>query len=380
MISRRAYLGASLLATGSVVSLLLSERNRSLQPAGSSRLGTLQFLGEGQLPLETALGAELDGRLFTNLSLICSADMITPAESFYIRTKVSHQLPSPERWRIQLGTKGLASIAIRRLRDRAKPMGMVLMECAGNARSASFGMISVAKWRGVSLLALLREVDMVRPPCRIRIVGFDTYDGASRSSIPGASWVFSFDELRLAGAFLATEMNAEPLNPDHGAPVRLVVPGWYGCCCIKWVTQIHLVEDAVEATSKMREYASRTHQTQAHNLAREYRPAYIDLAAMPVRVEKWRTPQRIRYLVSGIAWGGPHPIPNLQIRFPPEEEFADIRTISQPFSSSWGFWTHWWEPRSKGVYDIQLRAVDTTLLTRRLDTDYYTRSIEIEDL
>ena len=67
-----------------------------------------------------------------------------------------------------------------------------------------------------------------------------TTASASGRSIPGASWVFPLDTLDKLGAFLAVRMNGEPLPLDHGAPVRLVVPGWYGCAWIKWVNEIRL--------------------------------------------------------------------------------------------------------------------------------------------
>ena len=63
----------------------------------------------------------------------------------------------------------------------------------------------------------------------------------------GASWIFTRDQLD--GALLAIRMNGAPLTRDHGAPVRLIVPGWYGCCCIKWVDRIELVPDAAPATT-----------------------------------------------------------------------------------------------------------------------------------
>ena len=143
-----------------------------------------------------------------------------------------------------------------------------------------------------------------------------------QTSVPGASWIFSRDDLQRA--LLALRMNGAPLPRDHGFPVRLIVPGWYGCACIKWVNRIELVPDDAPATSQMREFASRTHQpfdasrragspTAAgpgppQALARDYLPAVIDTAAMPVRVEKWVASGHVFYRIVGITWG---------IRFPP---------------------------------------------------------------
>ena len=106
-------------------------------------------------------------------------------------------------------------------------------------------------------------------------------------------------------ALLAVRMNGAPLPRDHGFPVRLVVPGWYGCACIKWVNRIELVPDEAPATSQMHEFAARTHQpfdrlkAGTEVVARDFVPAVIDTAAMPVRVEKWAIDGRLAYRVVG---------------------------------------------------------------------------------
>ena len=103
-------------------------------------------------------------------------------------------------------------------------------------------------------------------------------------------------------------MNRKPLTKDHGAPIRLIVPGWYGCACIKWVNKITLVDETAEATSQMQEFAVRTGQQGVPKLPRDYKPATIDQAAMPTRIEKWLVNDRIDYRVNGILWGGSRPV------------------------------------------------------------------------
>jgi DMSO/TMAO reductase YedYZ molybdopterin-dependent catalytic subunit len=92
---------------------------------------------------------------------------------------------------------------------------------------------------------------------RVLVAGFDDHSQPSQASVAGASWIFTFEQLTRAGAFLATHMNGAPLALDHGAPVRLFVPGWYGCACIKWVNEIRLVGENEPATSQMQEFAAR---------------------------------------------------------------------------------------------------------------------------
>jgi DMSO/TMAO reductase YedYZ molybdopterin-dependent catalytic subunit len=185
------------------------------------------------------------------------------------------------------------------------------------------------------------------------------------------------EQLAASGAFLATKMNGAPLPKDHGCPVRLIVPGWYGCTCIKWVDEICFVDDAAEATSQMKEFATRTHQNGVPKLASEYKPATIDQAAMPIRVEQWNVDGTTKYNVVGVMWGGHKPTRDLQIRFLPDEAFVPVTTYHQASNATWTLWSQKWTPRSAGVYQIQLKIADATIPTRRLDEGYYVRAINI---
>ena len=308
-------------------------------------MGAAAFVGESERPLEQAFNSGLDGRLYTDLSKLEPANLVTPSEAFYIRTRYPDLLVPEARWRISV--LGLPGSPIDLFLDELLPMaveqGTQLMECSGNTRNASFGLLSSADWTGIR--AARRDRSASRSPQARR--GFwspasiNTPNPRERST-PGASWVFDFDELEQSGAFLATELNGAPLPADHGAPVRLVVPGWYGCTCIKWVNELRFVGEDEPATSQMREFASRTHQSGTPELARDYLPAEIDLAAMPVRVEKWLVSGAIRYRVVGVQWGGAARTDQLEIRFGegPWERIC-MTNVSQ---APWALWEHPWRP------------------------------------
>ena len=172
----------------------------------------------------------------------------------------------------------------------ARKMGPHLFECAGNANPSNFGLMSVAEWDGVPLAEVVARLKPAPEATGVLVSGFDHIGQVSQRSIVGASWVFPLAALDSLGAFLAVRMNGEPVPADHGRPVRLVVPGWYGCAWIKWVNEIYLVGPDERATSQMVEFAGRTHQSDPHRYARDYAPADIQTAATPVRVEKRRGP------------------------------------------------------------------------------------------
>jgi len=382
--NRRRFLRASLLSSGAFLAgfeklTAFAKFRDSLE--GGKLLELLEFAGESRAPLNSVLGAGLDARLYTDLSAFNRDRSATPTKDFYVRTGASELLASDKLWSIQV--RGLVQqpmvLSLDELKRSAKPMGLHLMECSGNARSTRFGLISVADWAGTPLSAMLEA--MVKPRTdRVIISGFDEYPDKSMTSIPGADWMFTLEQLKTARAFFATQMNGEALTRDHGAPVRLLVPGWYGCTCIKWVNAVTFVDENTAATSQMQEFAARTHQPGVPKMARDYRPAIIDQAAMPIRVEKWLVGGKIKYRVVGILWGGSRLVKALEIRFNPEEDYVPVDDFSQTTNDPWGFWTHAWMPKTVGTYMIRLRVTDPIIETRRLDSGYYVRSVEVKEI
>ncbi len=388
-VTRRALLKATMVSGGALLADLngiawpITAQSPQTDPfAGGRRLGTVNFINEGPVPLDTPQGSELDGRLYTDLSTLEPQNAITPTERFYIRSRVSELLPPPFAWQVKV--EGLVerrlNLGIESLKKAAKPMGVHVMECAGNVRLARFALMSAGNWAGVPISEILDNAKVKPSATRVLVSGFDRYAKESKTSVPGASWIFSLEQLKAARAFLATELNDQPLTKDHGAPHRLVVPGWYGCTCIKWVNEITLVGEDAEATSQMQEYAARTLQTGVPQLAKEYHPAAIEQAAMPIRIEKWTVADKIKYRMVGIAWGGSQPVKVLAIRFNPEEDYVPVDHFNQVKNDPWTLWTHAWSPRVRGTYVIRLAVKEPAVQARRLDSGYYVRTAEIREV
>ena len=209
-------------------------------------------------------------------------------------------------------------------------MGAHLIECAGNTDPNNFGLMSVADWSGVPLATVVQRLQPSSKDYGVLVSGLDDEAQTARSSVIGASWILPLADLPRLGAFLATGMNGAPLPLAHGAPVRLVVPGWYGCAWMKWVREIRLVGPDETVTSQMAEFAGRTHQDGRPLLARDYEAPVIDLAATPIRVERRRLNNAIHYRIVGIVWGGQTPARALQIRFGSRDAWKPLELCPAP--------------------------------------------------
>jgi DMSO/TMAO reductase YedYZ molybdopterin-dependent catalytic subunit len=370
-------------------------RELAAESGGERLLGTVPFVDEGAFPVEKTIGAGLGQRRALDLSTLSRETLRTPQDRFFVRTGCPDPLPPASAWKVRV--HGLvdapAEIAVEDLKREEAPLGVHLIECAGNSRAAHFGLMSAAAWTGVPLERLLKRVRPRPAATQVLVSGFDEHKTQDPGSTPGASWIFGLDPIRGAGAFLATRMNGAPLRPEHGHPLRLVVPGWYGCTAIKWVNGIALVDDDAAATDHMREYAGRTHQPllgpddealvrngrrpDGPRLARDFKPATIDPAALPVRVEKVSARGRTSHRVVGILWGGPAPARGLNIRLNPGLGLAPVERIASGPGTAWALWSHTLEPLAPGRYRIELALEDKAVRTRRLDAGFYAREIEV---
>jgi DMSO/TMAO reductase YedYZ molybdopterin-dependent catalytic subunit len=258
-------------------------------------------------------------------------------------------------------------------------MGPHLFECSGNGNPSNFGLMSVAEWEGIPLAEVVARLKPSKDATGVLVSGYDHIGQVSQRSIVGASWVFPLADLDKLGAFLAIRMNGEQVPDDHGKPVRLAVPGWYGCTWIKWVNEIRFVGPDEPATTQMVEFANRTHQSEPHKLAAAYTPADIQTAAMPVRVEKRKGPNGIDYRIVGIVWGGTKPVDRLAIRFAKGEAATPFSICPTPKTHTmWSMWEYRWKPAAPGTYDIHLEVPDKSVPQRRLTNGYYIRQVVID--
>jgi DMSO/TMAO reductase YedYZ molybdopterin-dependent catalytic subunit len=333
-------------------------------------------------------------------SLLTPEGRITPADQFFIRTEYPDLLHPPAEWKIKIHgeVKQPQNAPLKSLLPFVEPKGPVLLECSGNAAQLKFGLLSVAEWAGIPIERIIKLAEPTPKAKSILINGFDDdsklpyHPPPYRThSWPTCSWIFPIEQLVNAGAFLATEMNGAPLPKDHGAPVRLIVPNWYGCTDVKWVNEIKFVDGDQRATLQMQEFGTRTGQERHRppgypsdigpDWARDYRPASMAQGMLPVRVEQWLVNDKIAYRVVGITWGGPTRTEKLKIRLRSgsgSPKYVPVQFCKAATSNpTYGIWMHAFTVDRPQYCLIQVRSDDPSVQSERQDSGHNDRGVFI---
>src|SRR5579864_8598792 len=157
------------------------------------------------------------------------------------------------------------SLSLDQLRARPSSEVTATMECAGNGRARLsprpfsqpwlLEAIGTAAWRGVSLRGLLDEAGVRNGACEVLFTGLDR--GVEKGIEQLYQRSLSLDEARRDEVVLAYEMNGVPLSPQHGAPLRLLVPGWYGMTNVKWLSRITVLREPFDGYQQAAAYKLR---------------------------------------------------------------------------------------------------------------------------
>jgi DMSO/TMAO reductase YedYZ molybdopterin-dependent catalytic subunit len=180
-------------------------------------------------------------------------DFITPAELFYIRSHFPTPELDPVAYRLSIGGAVRRELCLSYAEIRAMPSRTctALLECAGNSRvflappvpgaQWELGAVGNAEWTGVPLSVLLESAGLADDVCDLVLEGADRGVPKEEPKPPGPiSYARSIPRARAMepDVLIAYQMNGQDLTPDHGYPLRAIVPGHYGMASVKWLTDI----------------------------------------------------------------------------------------------------------------------------------------------
>ena len=303
----------------------------------------------------------------------------TPNELFFVRNHTTTPRLDADSWRLRVWGSGLAGgeveFDLAALRALPAVEHSAFVECAGNGRSFyasqqgetvsgtawTLGAIGVARWRGARLRDVLRLAGVTRHAVDVQPRGLDAEvfgsDGASmghvRRPLPVAK--------ALDDVLLAYEMNGEPLPPDHGHPVRVLVPSWVGISSVKWVGDIEVSAEPLYSPWNT-------------DLYRLFGPAHPPEGSAPLTRQTlksafelpWEAPLAAgrEQLLTGRSWSGAGGVRAVEVSTDGGTRWRPARLHDTPRRDGWTRWSLDWTPTAPGRVELLARATDVTGATQ----------------
>src|SRR5262245_27675962 len=176
-------------------------------------------------------------------------DAVTATEDLFLIAHLGVPRIDPTRWSLSIdGLVGRArTLTLDDLKSRPKRTVEAVHQCCGSPLEPTVPTrrVTNVRWGGADLAAVLDEVGIDAPARFLWSYGLDGGEFAATTS----DWFVKdlpLERLALGDILLAFELNGAPLPAEHGFPVRLVVPGYYGTNSVKWLWRLHLAEGRAE--------------------------------------------------------------------------------------------------------------------------------------
>jgi DMSO/TMAO reductase YedYZ molybdopterin-dependent catalytic subunit len=241
------------------------------------------------------------------------------------------------------------------------------MECAGNGRALLEPRplsqpwlgeaIGTARWVGVPLADLLGEAELGADAVEVVFTGLDR--GVEADVEQDYARSLTVDEARTTGALLAYEMNGAPLPPQHGFPLRLVVPGWYGMTNVKWLASIDAVTEPFAGFQQVGGYRVRREEGEEGRPVTRMQPrALMQPPGLPEFFTRSRRLRAEPTVLEGRAWSGHAPVERVDVSTDGGATWRDA-VLDDGLGSPWA-WRGWridWQP-GEGEHVLCCRAHD----------------------
>jgi DMSO/TMAO reductase YedYZ molybdopterin-dependent catalytic subunit len=300
---------------------------------------------------------------------------ITPPGLHYLL--IHYDIPAIDPGTFELVIDGLVdkslSLDLDALRSRPQISAVVTLECAGNGRAQLLPRpvsqpwlteaVGTARWTGTPLSSLLREAGVADGAIDVIFTGAD--HGIERGQEQDYQRALPVAEAMGDGVMLAYEMNGAPLPPQHGAPLRLIVPGWYGMAHVKWLRRITVVAEPFDGF-QMRAYRFRdSPDDPGIPLTRIEPRALLIPPGFPDFMSRRRVVRSGNVLIEGRAWSGWAEVTAVQISVDGGDTWESADLDPRLDSYGWARWSWTWRAEP-GSYLLSARATDASGRTQPL--------------
>lgn len=306
---------------------------------------------------------------------------ITPAGLHYLL--VHYDIPHvvAGRWSLVIGgcVERELSLSLDDLRSRPAVTTPVTLECAGNGRAQLdprplsqpwlVEAVGTAEWTGTPLRGVLEEAGLGEGAVEVLFRGLDRgIEGGEEQQYERS---LGIDDAMRDEVLLAWAMNGAPLPPQHGFPLRLVVPGWYGMTSVKWLERITVLDAPFEGYQQARGYRLRQSADEPGEPVSRMVPRSL---MVPPGIPDFATRERTLALgpctVRGRAWSGFGAVERVEVSDDAGATWSDARLGAQPSPWAWRGWEWDWDPGEPGDYELCCRATDAAGNTQPLEAPW----------
>jgi DMSO/TMAO reductase YedYZ molybdopterin-dependent catalytic subunit len=300
---------------------------------------------------------------------------ITPTGLHYLLIHWDIPDADADAWRIEIGgaVARPRSLTLDSIRARPRRTLPVTMECAGNGRarltprplSAPWltEAIGTAEWTGTSLWPLLEETGIDDDAIEVVFRGTDRGLQGDEDQVYARSLTLA--DARRPEVMLAYEMNGRPLEPQHGFPIRLLVPGWYGMTSVKWLASIEAVTSPFTGFQQAVAYRyQRDEDDPGEPVDRQRVRALMVPPGYPDFFTRHRHAEAGPMRITGRAWSGVAPIARVEVAV--DGEWADARLAAPLGEFAWRGWSFDWDALP-GEHELACRATDAAGRTQPLE-------------
>ncbi|MDA0262610.1 MAG: sulfite oxidase [Chloroflexi bacterium] len=242
-----------------------------------------------------------------------------------------------------------------------------IMECAGNSRSTmqppaegvqwDNGGLGVSRWKGVPVKTVLERASLKGVATDVLFEGLDS--GTEPHS--GGELVYAMSvplaKLLDPDTILAYEMNGETIPKDHGFPVRLLVPGWYGMASVKWLAKITVMDHPNCGFHEMdyRIYPATDGKSDA-KAKRVTKLKVKSLISSPVKGDVLCPGS---HTIKGVAWSGDGHITKVEVSTDDNRTWREAKLEAPVGNYSWQHWEIDWDAAATGHSLLRSRATDS---------------------
>ena len=278
-------------------------------------------------------------------------EVMTANADFFVRNHFATQRIRDDAWHLEIG--GLVSKPLQLSYSDLLLMPSVrrpsTLECAGNVSGG--GGVGTADWSGLSLGELLHQAGL--QPGATTVVFYGADSGQDEHIAPGTHFVRSIplEKALDASTLLAYEMNGEPLPPEHGFPLRAVVPGWYGMDSVKWLTRVEVLREPFKGYFQDEKYVALGANGESRTITK------MRVSSKFFRPSNGEEIRGVTYRLEGAAWAGERKVARVEVRVN-GGDWRAATLLSSPVALIWTRWSYDWHVPATGRYSLEVRATD----------------------